>query len=445
MAEINAELEDMMNVAADGNYNLKILNDAFEGRAHENEDIELVRVGGELKIKKRTKRPPRPETARVGGKNAASIFCGFDSTTSGIDKKDPRLQAIMEEVMQRTAADFSAIDSEVYRYDIERDEKSQPSDHDYENADANCMALVPVTTDSEFDVNRRKRNRELLKMQAKAASISNPDQAKVLYDIDGKEGGESSTFVTGGGIPGRKKKQKNKQQQRPAYDEEFKFYEYPEEELLDRVDKTEHEMQEMMRYLTSVEDMMVGDDLEQIRKMLDTTSTSVDHHSKAYNSLKLQVDNINKEATQALGRFSKTGDDVQKLLLETEQRKNATKVVIYEDDSEEEGEAQEGINIGKDKLNEESLQKQKEDIVDNLIGMNSNIRSFATDIDERLQRAYKAGNYSKKFGFDANLNSHNDVDELYEDSYDQQQKPSTNSAFDRVLNKDNLKLNRMQN
>jgi len=31
-----------MNVATDGNYNLKILNDAFAGRAFENEEFDLV-------------------------------------------------------------------------------------------------------------------------------------------------------------------------------------------------------------------------------------------------------------------------------------------------------------------------------------------------------------------------------------------------------------------
>ena len=122
----------------------------------------------------------------------------------------------------------------------------------------------------------------------------------------------------------------------PTYDEEHKFYEYPEEELMERVDKTEHDMQEMMRYLASVEDMMYGDDLSEIKKQLEITGTSVDHHSKAYNALKLQVDGINKDATAALGRFNGTGDDIQKILLETEQRKMATKVVIYEDDSEDE-------------------------------------------------------------------------------------------------------------
>ena len=206
-------------------------------------------------------------------------------------------------------------------------------------------------------------------------------------------------------------------------------------------------MNEMMRYLAQVENMMVGDDLTEIRKMLATTGTSVESHSKAYNSLKVQVDNLNKDATQALGKFTGTNDDIQKLLLETEERKNATKVVIYEDDSEDDQDpaTQGGINTGGvDKLHEESLQKQKEDIVDQLVGMNQNIRSFATDVEERLHRAYKAGNYSKKFGYE-NISSTADLldDELYEESKDLSNRSASYSAFDRILNKDNTKLNRM--
>ena len=245
MAELDAELEDMMNVAADGNYNLKILNDAFEGRAHENEDIELVRVGGEMKIKKRTKRPPRPVTAKVGG--STNIYCGFDSAASGAaaDKRssaaDPRLEAIMEEVMQRTAAEFTAIDAE-YEVDDDDDNDSGTQKLYDENEDAsNCMALVPVTSDAEFDVKRRRRNRELLKMQAKAVSTANPDEAKVLYDIDDNaNAAEGSTFVTGIGIPGKTKKQKRQQKAVSGkYDEEHKFHETLEEELMEQVDKTE--------------------------------------------------------------------------------------------------------------------------------------------------------------------------------------------------------------
>ena len=102
-ADLEADLEDMMNVAKDGQYNLKILNDAFEGRAHENEELELIKVAGEMKIKKRTKRPPRPEISNKmsTGKNynAASAFCGMDDLENGSEQRDPRLEAIMEEVM----------------------------------------------------------------------------------------------------------------------------------------------------------------------------------------------------------------------------------------------------------------------------------------------------------------------------------------------------------
>ena len=45
---LDDDLEDFMNVATDGNYNLKIMNDAFAGKAHENEEIELFHVNGEV-------------------------------------------------------------------------------------------------------------------------------------------------------------------------------------------------------------------------------------------------------------------------------------------------------------------------------------------------------------------------------------------------------------
>ena len=56
--------------------------------------------------------------------------------------------------------------------------------------------------------------------------------------------------------------------------------------------------------------MMGGDDLAEIYKMLETTGTSVKQHSKAYNNLKLQVDSLNKNATEALGQFASSSDDI---------------------------------------------------------------------------------------------------------------------------------------
>ena len=73
---------------------------------------------------------------------------------------------------------------------------------------------------------------------------------------------------------------------------------------MERVESTEKEMHNMMKYLNAVEDMMGGDDLAQIRRMLDYTSQSVKHHSKAYAGIKEQVDAMNNTAATALSKLS---------------------------------------------------------------------------------------------------------------------------------------------
>ena len=69
----------MMNVATDGNYNLKIMNDAFAGKAHENEEIDLINVEGEMKVKKRTKRPPKPEKKEPKDTDGPEAFMGINN------------------------------------------------------------------------------------------------------------------------------------------------------------------------------------------------------------------------------------------------------------------------------------------------------------------------------------------------------------------------------
>lgn len=65
---------------------------------------------------------------------------------------------------------------------------------------------------------------------------------------------------------------------------------------MERVDRTEADMQEMMKYLNAVERMVSGDDLNQIRKMLEYTSQNVHHHSKAYSNIRQQVEVLNNDA-----------------------------------------------------------------------------------------------------------------------------------------------------
>ena len=189
--------------------------------------------------------------------------------------------------------------------------------------------------------------------------------------------------------------------------------------------------------------MMYGDDLAQIRRMLDYTSQSVSNHSKSYTGISRQVDEMNKDATSALGKISKHNDDVKRMLVESEQisRKLATKVVIHEEDSEED-EKPEGIAMGNERVLDVSLQKQKDDIVQKLVNMNSNMRAFSSNVEEKLRQAYKAGNYDKKFGYEG-LNTKNMDDEL-EVKSQASGKGGSMSTFEKLLHKDNRKLNRLQ-
>lgn len=74
-----------------------------------------------------------------------------------------------------------------------------------------------------------------------------------MFDIDRDE----DTFITGGGLPGKKKKKfKSKQV------ELKKVYDYEEDELLDDLEKHENDMKEMMKFLTDCEDMIASNDLQ---------------------------------------------------------------------------------------------------------------------------------------------------------------------------------------
>ena len=128
--------------------------------------------------------------------------------------------------------------------------------------------------------------------------------------------------------------------------------------------------------------------------MLDVTSDSVKHHSKAYTNIKDRVNEMNKDAGSALDSISKYNDDVKRMLQESEQasRKLATKVAILEEDSDDDDAGwsksakagAQGISMANEKVLDVSLQKQKEDIVDKLFGMNTNIRNFANDVECKL-------------------------------------------------------------
>ena len=120
---IDDDLEDFMNVATDGNYNLKLLNDAFEG--NQNEEIKVIKndkTGG-LRVKKSTRRPSKyedykPKTSQPHYHRSNSGFSG-----SGLDA-----------IMEQNEESKSAI-------------KKMPG-FEEENEEAAGMALVPMTYES---------------------------------------------------------------------------------------------------------------------------------------------------------------------------------------------------------------------------------------------------------------------------------------------------------
>lgn len=84
------------------------------------------------------------------------------------------------------------------------------------------MAVVPVTYD-----NQKKQRNEMLKAKAKLVSQGQKTGQRVLYDEEVFNPQKEKTFVTGGGVPGRKK----------DYDSDDELFMNEEDELLDIVDK----------------------------------------------------------------------------------------------------------------------------------------------------------------------------------------------------------------
>lgn len=50
----------------------------------------------------------------------------------------------------------------------------------------------------------------------------------------------------------------------------------------------------MLKYLNELEDMMGGNDLAQIRKMIKAQNETLDHHIDSYDKIKTHVDDLNK-------------------------------------------------------------------------------------------------------------------------------------------------------
>ena len=83
------------------------------------------------------------------------------------------------------------------------------------------------------------------------------------------------------------------------------IYENPADEVLDDLNQHESDMNDMLKYLSEVEDLVKnGQDLNSIQEMMDVTKDTMSQHFEAYNKFKGQIDLINQQADQAISSLN---------------------------------------------------------------------------------------------------------------------------------------------
>ena len=79
-----------------------------------------------------------------------------------------------------------------------------------------------------------------------------------------------------------------------------KYYKYEEDELLDDLDQHERDMNDMLKYLTEVEELIKGQDLKSIQQMMDVTKETMTQHFQACDKFKGQIQEIDNQAEEAI-------------------------------------------------------------------------------------------------------------------------------------------------
>lgn len=138
-----------------------------------------------------------------------------------------------------------------------------------ESSTLNNMQIVPVSYE-----NQKKARNELLKHKARVLAAKEEGK-EVLFDIDQNE----DTWITGGGIPGKKRKKNKKKFVEEVVPKEDRVYTCLEDELLDEVDQHQEDMKRMMAELMECDEMMAGTDLSHIHRMINATEQSLKQHT----------------------------------------------------------------------------------------------------------------------------------------------------------------------
>lgn len=155
----------------------------------------------------------------------------------------------------------------------------------------------------------------------------------------------------------------------------------------------------MFLELNDLEDMIKGNkDLRKMEDLMEVTNETIDFHKQSFNTLKDQILSINKEAELAAESLNFYGNDEE----EVENKKSKPKDAKLEnqllrieeegrDEDDEAGEIQRGGKV--------SHEAEKVRIFNKIEDMHGNMKSFATEIESKLDSIYKNG-AAGKFGFD---------------------------------------------
>ena len=78
---------------------------------------------------------------------------------------------------------------------------------------------------------------------------------------------------------------------------------------MDDLEQHERDMNDMLKYLSEVEDLIKGQDLTSIQQMMDVTKETMTQHFSAYDKFKEQLLTINSQADEAISLLEKYDDD----------------------------------------------------------------------------------------------------------------------------------------
>ncbi len=298
---------------------------------------------------------------------------------------------------------------------------------------------------SGFDPAASKaRSKKIEQLLTKVKNFTNQDKSEkplALPQPPSQPKPDEDTFITGGGFKGQQ--QTDEELTEAAllrqYDEiamkDANFgkktkkngggYYDMADELIDDLDDTEREMNDMLKYLQEMQDYMRnGQEVKTIESMIEVTKDTMTQHIEAYDKFKGQIDHINAQADAAIkalnfyetdnknddtmsvvssvssigmsrANFIKGGNKLERVHEDSNDSSSG------EDDSSSDGSYEgEGIfagsnpdrkatNIEPKKRKKGSLEENKSGIVKKLLGMNSQMRDFTKDVESRLDKVYQ--------------------------------------------------------